>query len=812
MQGESQLKHRKTPGRNTLAAAGLLASFALTGIAHGAAGLQSTKKHPAAGRKPQAQSHAHSSTSHPPSSSHTPTARSHAAAHAPAHGAHTAVRRSHRVVPETTESRRLHAAFLASSTLRPMAQQLVTLRSPAAYAGVTAYARSHSGDAGSAAQLALGHAYMMDRRYPEAETAFRDAGLHNAALADYADYLAAQAALNANRPSEAAPLLEHFADRHPGSLFVPSAPVLLAKAYLQANDPQSALRILAPLEAQLNNAPPTIGPATKTPPANLDLRATLARAYQAAGNTARAAQLYRGIYLGAPVSGEAANARQQLDVMGIPLTPVERKQHADALFDAKQYGEAANEYHALQRSGGLNQADKDALEIYAAVCDLRLKRLSRRDVSQLPVTNDDTAALRLYLQSELARSDGNAAEQDDLVHQLLSRYPQSRWLEEALYSAGNNHLVRHETEAAADNYAALVDHFPRSTYAPSAHWKAAWMYYRLHRYADAARLMDAQIALYGGGAEIPGALYWRGRLYEDVEHNPAQALNYYKALNAAYVNTYYAMIGRQRLAALGAQPPVAAPAALASVKPADDFNLIDAIPENDVHLIKARLLANAALNEYIRPEIMLSPTAGEWGALAEAQIYQSFGETTRALQAMKRSGIPFLSLPVSEVPLAYWKLAFPQPFWGSLSANAQANGLDPFLVAALIRQESEFNPGAVSYANAYGLMQLLPSTAKAIARKNGERRFATAQLLNPEENLKLGTIDLRQSINRFNGTVEYALASYNAGDTPVKAWIAQGDYKDLPEWVESIPYTQTREYVQAIVRNRELYRAIYTGK
>jgi soluble lytic murein transglycosylase len=164
------------------------------------------------------------------------------------------------------------------------------------------------------------------------------------------------------------------------------------------------------------------------------------------------------------------------------------------------------------------------------------------------------------------------------------------------------------------------------------------------------------------------------------------------------------------------------------------------------------------------------------------------------------------------VPHIYWQLLFPRPYWDELVANAQKNGLDPFLVASLIRQESEFNPGAVSRANAYGLMQLLPSVGKAEARKAGVKGFSTSSLLNPSINLQLGTMDLRTSLDRYNGQVEYALASYNAGDTPVHNWIAINDYKDIPEWVESIPYTETREYVQAIMRNREMYRAIYSGK
>jgi soluble lytic murein transglycosylase len=679
-----------------------------------------------------------------------------------------------------------------------MAQQLITSRSAAAYNGVLAYAAAHPGEAAAAADLSVGHAYMLDHRYGEAETAFMQASRQGASLSDYADFLGAQAAVQGNRPGDAYPLLDRFADRHPGSLFIPNAPLLMAQAYLAANDANNALRVLSP----------SIG----TPDADhTDFRMTLAKAYQAKGDTIHASELYRQVYLGDPISNQAVEAKTQLVAMNVPLTPGERKQHADAMFNAKHYEIAAGEYRALARSGGLSQADLDALEIYAAVCDLRLKKLSRRDVAQLPVTGDDTAALKLYLQSELARNEGYTDEHDSIVQQLLQRYPQSRWLEEALYSGGNMYLIKRDAPRAISEYSDLVQHFPRSTYAPSAHWRAAWMCYRLRRYPDAARLMDEQIVNYPAGTEIPGALYWRARLYEDVEHNFGQAANYYKAVNDTYVNSYYGILSRQRLAVIGNRAAVEPAPALASVKPVNDPHLVASLPENDPHLIKARLLANAALNEYIRPEIQLSPTSEQWGALAEASIYQSFGENARALQAMKRSKIPFLSLPVAEVPNTYWQLVFPRPYWGDLTADAHANGLDPYLVASLIRQESEFNPGAVSRANAYGLMQLLPSVGKSLAKKQGNKHFTTNELLNPTINLQLGTVDLRKAIDRYNGQIEYALASYNAGDTPVHAWIASNDYKDVPEWVESIPYSETRDYVQAIIRNREMYRAIYGG-
>jgi soluble lytic murein transglycosylase len=161
--------------------------------------------------------------------------------------------------------------------------------------------------------------------------------------------------------------------------------------------------------------------------------------------------------------------------------------------------------------------------------------------------------------------------------------------------------------------------------------------------------------------------------------------------------------------------------------------------------------------------------------------------------------------------MAYWQMLLPRPYWETLEADARVNGLDPYLVAALIRQESEFNPEAVSGKDAYGLMQLLPSVGRSLYKKNGEQNFKTSDLLNPAINLQLGTQDLRKSIDHYGGQVEYALAAYNAGDSPVHQWMSINDYKDIAEWVESIPYTETRDYVQAILRNRELYREVYEG-
>lgn len=697
----------------------------------------------------------------------------------------------------TARSITLTRAFVASTLLRPMAQQLAATRSPQAYSGVLAYAHGHPGEGAAAAYLALGHAYMLDRRFPEAATAFATASTSGEALNDYADYLGAQAALQAGRGADAFALLDHFAERHPESIFNTNAPVLLANAYIQQSNPQAAIGVLTPLLEQ---------PAAE----HADFRYALGRAYQMAGDAGHAAPLFRKIYLTQPLTFEAGQARQQLQAMGVPLTAAERKSHADQLFNAKHFAEAGEEYHAIQRDdASLSQSDRDALAIYATVCDLKLKHVSRRDVERLPDTADDSAALKMYMLAEISRSEDNRSQHDAILAQMVQRFPSSRWLEEALYSGGNMYLIKHDAEQAIYHYTLLTRLFPDSVYAPSAHWRAAWMNYRQRHYPEAARMMDEQIQRYPGGIEIPSALYWRGRIYEDEEKNFSQAVNYYRTLSTTYINFYYGELARQRLTVLGTQAAVAPAPVLGYVRKIVVPELTGELPENEPHLIKARLLANASLNEYIGPEIQAAPDAAEWGALAQAEIYVSYGEYTRALQSMKHSGISFFALPMDQVPMIYWHLLFPQPYWSEIVSNSQKNGLDPHLVASLIRQESEFNAGAVSRANAYGLMQLLPSVGKSIAKKQGIKHFNTNDLLNPAINVQLGTINLKQVLDRFGGQAEYALAAYNAGDVPIRLWMSSGEYKDIPEFVESIPYTETREYVQAILRNREMYRALY---
>jgi len=161
----------------------------------------------------------------------------------------------------------------------------------------------------------------------------------------------------------------------------------------------------------------------------------------------------------------------------------------------------------------------------------------------------------------------------------------------------------------------------------------------------------------------------------------------------------------------------------------------------------------------------------------------------------------------SDVPLIVWRTLYPLPYESALRREAAKNSFDPMLAAGLIRQESTFQADAVSHKDAVGLMQVLPVTGRLMAR-HLKVRYAKTKLFEPDFNLQVGMIYVANLL-RDLGAPEYALAAFNAGEDRIAAWRAERKYEEIPELVESIPFTETRDYVQIVLRNAEVYRMIY---
>jgi soluble lytic murein transglycosylase len=157
----------------------------------------------------------------------------------------------------------------------------------------------------------------------------------------------------------------------------------------------------------------------------------------------------------------------------------------------------------------------------------------------------------------------------------------------------------------------------------------------------------------------------------------------------------------------------------------------------------------------------------------------------------------------------FWTMLYPKPFWKYVQAYAAANGLNPYRVLSIMRQESAFNPRARSHAGASGLMQLMPKTARQVSRTLQLPRFRQAMLFRPASNIALGTHYIAAQIERYNGNRVLALAAYNAGPHRAHRWRKKWAHLSLDEFIEHIPFQETRLYVKLILRNMMAYEYLY---
>ena len=709
--------------------------------------------------------------------------------------------RSKRVSP--VRARRVHRAFVASEDLKPMARQLLDSRTPAAYSGVERYAHKHvHDDAGALANMALAYAHILDHQPDAAIAPLKVAQARAGELADYVTYFLGDSYQATGKSDVAVALLRDFQAKYPDSIFKREAAIVYANALVATGEAASAVNVLSKYRL----------------PTRSDVELYLGQAQLKAGETAKGADTLRHLYFSMPASAEADRAATLLRSTpeGLGATYALQKARADALLKARRYSDAADAYRDLLPLAAPDDRDAVQVSVGGALHRAGDDRAARKVLEQVKSTGESEAE-RLFYLLEIARSDDDESRFQQTLGQLRAAAPQSSYLEEGLLIAGNVYLLKNDYDRAIDFYRELHHRFPQGRLAAYANWKDAWLSLRQNRVDEARQGFERQITDYSTSPQVSAALYWRGRIAEENEKDPAKARAYYATLSRRFSNYYYADLARERLAGrkgIGGPEAVSVPLLAKVPTPRRGRRLSEVDPpEDDLHLQKARLLHNAGMTEYAVRELKAAAAEGGegWATPEIARLYRDDGQYHRAVELMKATVPSYFSMDLDSLPRQYWEDLFPRPFWSDLQRDAKSNGLDPYIVASLIRQESEFNPGAVSRANALGLMQVLPSTGKKLARAEKIRRFSSDSLLVPEINLRLGTRYFRELVDHFNGNLEYALAAYNAGSDRVESWLAGANFRDNAEFVESIPFTETREYVQAIMRNASVYRKLYGG-
>jgi soluble lytic murein transglycosylase len=669
-------------------------------------------------------------------------------------------------------------------------------------AAVEQYDAAHPAEAHLAA-LALGVAAYEQGDWPNAVAWLRKARPKLAPIADYLAYYTAAARLEAG--DDAAAVIAELA---PVRTTIASTPVS-RKAWLvearakKSADPAAAVRLLRDHYAEL-------------PQPEGDL--TLADCYQAAGQLASAVEFYQRAY-DHNLTGEAANRAAAAlvtlrDAMGAafpqPL-PEQRLRRADRLLEARRFDEAEEAYRALEDvEPGL---ERERAEVRAAAIPLARDNgaQAQEALRALHPTQPEAEAERLYDLVQCARHLQNDDDMMAAVKTLSKEHPGSPWRLKALITAANRYLLDNRGEDYVPLYRAAAEDFPGAPDAAVYHWKVTFYAY-LHGQSDGAALLREQISRYPTHVNASTAVYFMGRLAESAgEFSAARA--YYDWLVSARSNYYYGMLARECLARAevkAAKPCPTAQKFLASVGLTAPPPLpVDPTAATTVRIQRSRLLRSAGLTELADAELRFGARTDGQAPLLAYELAEAAPAPFQAVHVLKMMVPDHLSLSFTEAPRKFWELLFPLPYRATLEAAALRHGLDPFLVAGLIRQESEFNPAALSPARAYGLTQVLPATGKRFARKEGIPRFSPAVLLQPAANLRIGTSIIRSMLDSNNGSIEQTLAAYNAGPTRAVQWTSWANYREPAEFVESIPFTETRDYVQAVLRNADVYRRLY---
>jgi soluble lytic murein transglycosylase len=671
---------------------------------------------------------------------------------------------------------------------------------PGAYDKLVVFANKNASSVwGQRAALALGYDDYSHARFAQVLTWLQKAKA-DPLLGEYTLFWTAQTQHALHNSAEAAQLFATLLQDYPNTAIKEQVLEAYAPTAVEVGRPKDALAALAMYSA------------TGSRPGLLLARG---RANESARRLADAVKDYQTLYYKYPLADESKDAALALPKLNRQLrdefpyaTAEMQDQRAQIFFDAHKWKEARVEYEKLSSmlKDPANPIRQRAL-VRAAECRQHPKA-SPGLLAKINTSDPEADAERLYALSQAYRSDKHETEMLTNIEKVAEKYPQSHWTEEALMAAGNYYWVLLDRVKAAHYYERVLENFPNGKYAYSSEWRIAWVAYLDHQpYADDKMIAFLRKYPTTGGAV--NAMYWLGRNAER-SGNPSHARAYFHKTVDRFPTSYFAEAAQNRLDKMTpgteeAPEFLAQLPAAASLRPFDEpiaANVQD-------RWNRAQALRTIAFDASAELELKAAyATTGSPRFLVEAaQAAFDQGHFAAGMNYGRQAIPSFDSRKFSEVPQNVWKALFPLPYESQLRREAERNEFDPMFAAGLIRQESTFQADIVSHANAIGLMQILPKEGRRLAKER-KVRYTKATLFDPNLNIELGMLYISQ-LYRSTGAPEYAAAAYNAGEDRLALWKSERPYEEIPEFVESIPFTETREYVQIVVRNADMYRKLY---
>jgi soluble lytic murein transglycosylase len=620
-----------------------------------------------------------------------------------------------------------------------------------------------------------------------------------APVRDYVDWLRGMVALRSGDPATAQAAFE----RLDGSRFAAEARWRLADVAWAKRDREAAAKAYAKLIASDKAA--ELG----------DVGTAKFRIAETKAGKA-AIEAYRAVVIDHPSHPLAERALARLDELGAPkLTNADRLERAHRLSDAHLWDEAISEFSLLPEKLPKDLGIQRDYWMATTLFKMR-RRYGEAGLKLLDVFQDmgGSAAEAMF---HGARALSRADRDDDAIrwyHKVVESYPSSAYAQEAQYLSGWLELNRGNYKASIAPLEDSLQRYPKSKWVDDALWSLGMAHYFLGEW-DKARGRLETLAKRGGSLEGGKGMYWLARIAQRLDKKD-EAISGYKATITRYPFSWYALLAHARLEALGqtvppfgvADPKSRGPKLAATV---DEGLARDNLIERVDLLLAAGLGADAG-GELARGEIAFLKRNDRGKAFAMLlDRYRKSGNFNRPwLLAVSYSGSA-LGGPPEDDAKRWWENAYPRAY-RELIEKYQGLGSNPEgYLYSIMRKESGFNPHDLSYADAQGLLQMIPATTRRVSKELGIP-YDAGRLYEPEYNIQTGSWYIGHMLQKFKGQIPLGAGSFNSGPRPVMRWIDQYGNREIDELVELVPYTQTREYMKKVTENYARYRYLYANE
>lgn len=658
------------------------------------------------------------------------------------------------------------------------------------YSGASQLARALP--AGGARDFISGVAAFKNKEWDQASTDLQSAARSFELLADYALYFQAQALTAQKKDDVALTALLALTRLYPDS-------PLKRKALFQIGDIQYTRHSHAAAVAAYQKFIETYP--TGSDALTAQYRIALCR--EALGEPAAAVKILRNLWLTSPASPVAELAEKELNRLSssgqqpAPYSADELFRRAVTLLDLKKLPQAVTALKEVPREGQ-SKNFIERLDLRTGQALFRSKKYREAEslyIKTASKTKDPAHAAEAtyWLARCLDRNDRH--EESVLTfHQVAERWPKANESDNSLMEAA---LIRKSEQRWSDALAMiqrLLAEYPETSLKKQAWWEGGWSAYKAGEMQTAR---DFFTRLAGSDTGRDRALYWLARV-NAATGDVKGAQETYATLVRSFPMSFYSLATPPGESSTGAVID-------SQSLPRIDRETVETLPL-PANYERVRALITFGLVEEAKKELSSAKAKSSDMSrlLGVARLYLEMDDVNGAYNLVRREPARLHAREQNQM-LA---LQYPLPFRESAVRHADSYRLALPLIFAIIRTESSFAPAAVSPVGAVGLMQLMPSTA-AMIEGAGKKSFSSDRLKQPELNINYGAKHMKDLISQYNNNLIPVIASYNAGSGSVNRWLQRfGNLPDI-EFIEQIPYTETRDYVKQVIASTAIYARLY---